>query len=106
MSFQRFEKIEWESVEHLMSLPAPKRHTVDCPNCNFRHPVMPEYMDWKEVAERYRQSHSGMVNAFMRLFKEAGDVFDVPLMEYYEASQLELKQLLRELLDKSKEVQR
>ena len=103
MSFQRFEKIEWEHAESLMSLPAPKRHTVDCPNCNFRHPVQPEYTDWREVSKRYHQSYSGMANAFMRLLKEAGNVFNVPLVEYYEASQLEMKQLLRELLDKSKD---
>lgn len=103
MSFRRFEKLEWEPVNNLLSLPTLKRHTVDCPNCNFRHPVLPEYTDWKEVAERYRYSYTGMINAFIGLLKEAGVEFDAPLVEYFEASQFELKQLLHELLAKSNE---
>lgn len=97
----KHEKISFEPTEDFAFLPLPRIATVDCPQCRYRIPVPNEYTDWKAVAETYRTAYERMTKGFFDLLKEAGEQFDAPLVEYFEASRAtllaELKNTLEEL---------
>lgn len=59
--------------------------TVDCPRCHWRQPVPVEFVDWKAIAEVYRNAYDSLGRGFMEKIKEMGEQFDAPLLEYLEA---------------------
>ena len=86
---------ELPPVQHLL-------HTVDCPRCHWRQPVPVEYTDWRSVAETYERAYKTMATQFFSKLKEAGETFDVPLVEYFEADRQIMLAQLRAILDELK----
>lgn len=82
----RFEKLTFPAVTSITELPSAwlALHTVDCPQCRFRHPVPTEYTDWKAVAAFYEDAYKKMAAAFFSKLEEAGNTFNVPLVEYFD----------------------
>lgn len=99
---RKCESLFFEEPKDFMSLPAFKLHTVDCPQCHLRHPVPDEYIDWRATAETYQKAYESMTTGFFDLLKEAGEQFDVPLVEYFEADRESLISQIKELMERFK----
>lgn len=97
----KFEKITFEPVTSPHKLPDLKLDRLECPNCRSVIPVPPEYVDWKEVADLYKATHERMMKHLWENLKEAGEQFNVPLVEYFEADRHLLISLMEEILNKS-----
>lgn len=98
----RYEKITLSALQDPKILPQFESHTVDCPKCGYRHPVPVEYTDWHAVAETYRNAYENMMASVWAKLKEAGDAFDVPLQEYFEADRQAMLAELRVILERLK----
>ena len=97
----RYEKISLMDCTSLTELPPVMHilHTVDCPQCHYRHAVRPEYTDWREVAETYERAYKKMATTFFTKLDEAGKTFDVPLVEYFDADRQIMLATLRDILN-------
>lgn len=92
------EKISLMGVDSLAVLPKLKFDRIECPRCHRQIPVPNEYVDWREVAERYEKAFARQHRLFSAMLKEAGEQFDAPLVEYFEASRQEMLESLRSML--------
>jgi hypothetical protein len=57
-----------------------------------------KYTDWQETAERYRRAYEAMMTKLGVLLKEAGEQFDVPLVEYFDTERQLMIQMLNEII--------
>lgn len=101
----RYEKLTFEAIESC-DLPNLHSHVVECPKCRWCHPVPNEYTDWKEVADRYQKGYRDLVRHIDKQLREAGEAFDVPLIEYFEAGKQELIDSLKAIIERLDEGKR
>jgi hypothetical protein len=93
------ENLNFGKLTSINALPKLTMDVVECPKCHYRIPVPVEYTDWKETAERYRKCYEAMMAKFGVLLKEAGEQFDVPLVEYFDTERLLMIQMLNEIIE-------
>lgn len=93
-------KIVWEQVGDPIIPPSMLRQEVACPKCNWRLPVPFEFTDWKLVADKYRSLYLSREEDFFKVLVEAGEVFDVPLVEYFKAHQMDLFNRIHEMMER------
>lgn len=100
-------KIIWELPCDPIEFPKMLRQEVSCPNCRCRLPVPPEFTDWRLVADKYEEMYYKREKDFFRLLEEAGQAFDVPLVEYFKAHQMDVINRIKEMVEmlKNKESQ-
>lgn len=83
--------------------PEPAYETVDCPQCNYRILVDPDYYDWKKDADLYRKMYREMHEFFADEFAEAGRVYNLPLAEWFEGRKLVIIAQLEALVKRLRE---
>jgi hypothetical protein len=93
------EKLSFEAVTDYTMMPKLVCNRVECPQCHYIHAVPLEFVDWHEVAETYQRAHEKMCDSFFALLKEAGEQFDVPLVEYFWANNETFIAELRQLIE-------
>ena len=59
-------------------------------------------MDWKAVAQTYEQAYKEMADSFFEKLKEAAEVFNVPLVEYFDVDRPILLSELQGIIDRLK----
>jgi len=82
-------------------LPYVQLETIQCPKCDFRFPVLPEYIDYQELYERALRYSNEIEELFLEFVDDAEKKFDVPLSEFLDEYRLgnlieKLKQRYRE----------
>jgi DNA-directed RNA polymerase subunit RPC12/RpoP len=93
------ENLNFDKLTNINQLPKLKMDVVQCPQCNYRIPVPVEYTDYKETAERYRKCYEAMMAKLGFLLKEAGEQFDVPLVEYFDTERQLMISMLNEIIE-------
>lgn len=94
------EKIDFFACTDFKTMPLMKSAIVECPRCSWRIPVPPEYRDWRAIAETYREAYDKMTDSFFKELKEAGEQFDAPLVEYFDANRQALIAELTMILER------
>lgn len=87
--------------------PDPAFETVECPQCRHQILVEPDYYDWKQDADLYKDMYRKMYDSFVEDFAEAGRVYDLPLREWFEGRNqiviARLKAMVEQLRDNLKD---
>lgn len=95
-------RIEYEPVGDDLHIPMPQVEVLDC-KCTRCHnvysiPVPVDYLDWEDVAKKYKEGYDLMNAEYRKLFSEAGEVFDIPLKEWLDAKNAHLRMILENLI--------